>query len=318
LDNPPAIIEWLFDGDFKDVYGRYDGNLADNNTAVWISPGYNGYGSAVYLESKNYSLVNQYLNLTTDSFTISAWIWIPYGKQIASSDYFLLFAHCESAATDNCLHVGTVNEQLFFGFFGDDLHSSTSMNFDQWYHVAYVYDRFTSEQLVYLNGEQNDNRKPNGIYTGNASNLILGAVPEMMNWTTFRTGYIDRLTFVSRIKTDDELLDEATLVAYYPFDNTYLDFGPNQINNISVVNTAFDSNGRFNQSLIIGSIYPSYFQTTGFYYLCQSNYSFSFSMWIYPFANNGTILQVISIQKQPSLFIYWSFRLVLLMVGVCQ
>jgi hypothetical protein len=296
LENPPPIIEWLFDGNFNDVSGRYDGTLVDNNTAVWISPGYNGYGSAVYLESKNYSLVDHYLNLTTTSFTISAWIQIPYGNQLAISDYFVLFAHCEYAAQDKCLHIGTVNEQLFLGFFADDLHSNTTMNFDQWYHVAYVYDRFTSKQLVYLNGEQDANRTSDNFYTGNASQLVFGAVPEFMSWTSFRAGYIDKLTFVPRIKTDDELLDEATLVAYYPFDNTYLDFGPNQIDNTSNINTAFNSDGRVNQSLVIGPTSPSYFQSIGFYFLCQSNYSYSFSMWIYPIANMGTILQVISIQ----------------------
>jgi hypothetical protein len=70
--DPPIIIEWLFDGDFNDVYGHYNGNPVENNGTLWISPGYAGYGNAVYFLSNNYSLVDYYLNLTTIDFTISA------------------------------------------------------------------------------------------------------------------------------------------------------------------------------------------------------------------------------------------------------
>jgi hypothetical protein len=104
------------------------------------------------------------------------------------------------------------------------------------------------------------------------------------------------LTFVSRVKNATELLDEATLVAYYPFDGSYLDSGPNNISNTINISTIFDPNGEFGQALLIGSMKPSYFQTTGFYYLGQTNYSYSFALWIYSFVNSGTILQVTSSQ----------------------
>ena len=201
-------------------------------------------------------------------------------------------SHCEQATTDKCLHTAIVGGTLYFGFYGDDLSGATQMNFDQWYHVAYIYNRSTSKQFVYLNGKQDGSRTSNNPFVGNASRLVIGAVPELMGWTLFRAGYFDQLIFLSRIKTDDELLEEATLVAYYPFDQSYLDSGPNQINNSSGINTTFDSNGHFNQSLVIGSVNSSYFQTTGFYYLCRANYSYSFAMWINPLETIGTILQV--------------------------
>ncbi|CAF4253365.1 unnamed protein product, partial [Adineta steineri] len=40
LLNPPAIIQWLFDGDFSDVYGTYNGSLVNNSNVTWMSPGY--------------------------------------------------------------------------------------------------------------------------------------------------------------------------------------------------------------------------------------------------------------------------------------
>jgi hypothetical protein len=286
----------LFDGNFNDVYGRYNGELITDNGTSWMSPGYVGYGSAVCFLSRNYSLVNYYLNLTAASFTISAWIWMPFN--ITREDfYFTSFSHCESNNNDKCLHTAIVNGTLYFGFFGDDLSGNTQMKSKQWYHVAYVYNRSSAKQLVYLNGNLDGSRTPDNSYSGNASQIVLGTVPSFSG-TAFLNGFVDKLTFVSRVKNASELLDEATLVAYYPFDNSYMDSGPNSINNSSGVLTTFNSAGQFNQALLINSTNSSYFQTTGFYYLGQTNYSHSFAFWIYPFVNSGTILQVISSQHR--------------------
>ncbi len=279
------------------MYDHYNGILINNDNISWPSPGYAGYGSAVYFSSNSYSLVDHYLNLATASFTISAWIWIPFIFTSQGWEYFALFAHCELLANDKCLHIVINNGRLYLGFFSDDLVGSTILNSYQWHHVAYVYDRYASQQIVYLNGYFDGGQTPSSPYAGNASQLILGPIP-LLSSVYFRNGYIDKLTFVSRVKNATELLDEAMLVAYYPFDDSYFDAGPNNISNTISVSTTFDSAGRSNQALVIDSTNSSYFQTTGFYYLGQTNYSYSFSLWIYPFINNGTILQVILYEKR--------------------
>jgi len=197
LNNPPPIIEWLFDGNFNDAFGLYNGNPVANNGSVWISPGYAGYGNAVYFPFTNYSLVDHYLNLTGTNFTLSAWIWIPQ-NQIPNAYLFTLFGHCENTTLDKCLHAGIQSGQLLLGFSGDYVLGNTQIDFNQWYHVAYVYDRSTSHQLVYLNGTLDGYQTTNGSYTGNATQLTLGTVPQYA-WAPFRNGYIDKLIFVSRI-----------------------------------------------------------------------------------------------------------------------
>jgi hypothetical protein len=276
LNNTPAIIEWLFDGNFEDVYDRYNGDLVDNNGTSWKSPGYAGYGSAVCFLFRNYSLVEQYLDLSTTSFTISAWIWISFNITM-NNNYFALFSHCQFNNNNKCLHTAIVNGSIYLGFFGDDLPGQIRMNSSQWYHVAYVYNRSISKQLVYLNENLDGNRNSSNPYAGNTSQIILGPLPTF-GGTQFHNGFIDKITFVSRVKNSSELLDEATLVAYYPFDGSYVDFGPNNINNITSKSVMFDSAGRFNQALLINSTNSSYFQTTGFYYLGQTNYSYSFTL----------------------------------------
>jgi hypothetical protein len=291
-------MQWLFDGNFNEVYNDYNGYLLSNNTNVstnssllWVSPGYAGYGSAVYFPANTPYVINQYFTLSTTSFTVSAWIWSPFNFTGTSFRYFGLFSHCSSTTTDSCLHLVIGNAYLRLGFYGDDLEGNTLLKSNQWYHVAYAYDRSASKQYVYLSGYLDGSRVSSGTYLGNSSQFILGPVPLMTN-VIFQSGYIDKLTFVSRIKNTTELLDEATLVAYYPFDNLYLDAGPNNINNIVQLSTIFDPNGQSNQALVFNSTNQSYFQTTGFYYLGLSNYSYSFALWVYPFVNNGTILQV--------------------------
>jgi len=296
----PGIIEWLFDGNFNDVYGQYNGYLAGNignesedSDALWVSPGYTGYGSAVHFTSNIYCVVPQYLNLAAVSFTISARIWIPFNFTSEGYEYFALLSQCEQLTTDRCLHTVIANGFLHLGFYSDDLTGNTYVNSNQWYHVAYVYDQSVSEQIVYLNGNLDGSRTSTGSYEGNASQIILGPII-LLTVANFQSGYIDKLIFVSRVKNATELLDEATLVAYYPFDDSYFDAGPNTIDHIVNVSTTFDSAGIINQALVIDSLNLSYFQTTGFYYLGQTNYSYSFSLWIYPFVNSGTVIQVVS------------------------
>ncbi|CAF1106760.1 unnamed protein product [Adineta steineri] len=294
LVNPPAIIQWLFNSDFNDVYGTYNGSLVNNSNVTWMSPGYAGYGSAVCFLSTNYLLINHYLNFNSTSFTISAWIWIPANLSL-NENFFVLFVHCNLTTQDTCLHIGIDCGRVFLGFYSDDLTGGTSLNSSQWYHVAYVYDRLSSRQIVYLKEIQDGRRVTSGPYKGTANVLTVGSIPSFAPGFITNNGFIDKLTFVPRVKTTAELLDEATLVACYTFDNSYTDLGPNQIINSTSVSTMFDSSGRFNQSLLINSTNLSYFQTTSFYYLGQTNYPYSFSLWIYPFVNDGTILQVSSL-----------------------
>ncbi|CAF1533832.1 unnamed protein product [Adineta ricciae] len=291
LKNPGNNIQWLFDGNLNDVYGNYNGQLFNTTNVTWMSPGYAGYGSAIRFTANSYMIINRDLNLSSVRLTVSAWIWLP--NTLSSNVYFPLFSYCPASSTDMCLHM-IIKNTIFLGYFSDDLTGSTVLKFNQWYHVAFIHDPLLFKQSVYLNGILNGIRVPNSPFHGNANYTTIGAVP-LLSGFTLQNGFIDKLTFAARIKNTSELLDEATLVAYFSFDNTYNDNGPNQMIKITFISTSFDSQGRFNQCLLLNNLANlSYFQIDGLYYLGQTNYSYSFSLWIYPFNNNGTILQVSS------------------------
>lgn len=94
-------------------------------------------------------------------------------------------------------------------------------------------------------------------------------------------------------KTACEILDDATLVAYYSFDSGSVeDSGPNYING-TVTSGVINVPGHINEGLAFG-LTNAYFYFGGLVALGISNQAFSFSLWIQPTANigGGTILHV--------------------------
>jgi hypothetical protein len=65
----------------------------------------------------------------------------------------------------------------------------------------------------------------------------------------------ERDDYCTTRKNTSELLDKATLVVCYQIGNSFVDSGPNNIKNGSGTNVQFDTNGRVNESLRIGSNY---------------------------------------------------------------
>ncbi|CAF1153232.1 unnamed protein product [Adineta ricciae] len=294
ITNVPDRIQWLFDGNLNDVYNRYSGRLIENrNSTRWMSPGYTGYGSAACFASINYMIVKERMDLSSTELTVSAWIWLP-DSLLSETHFFPLFTYCAALGNNMCLLMVVSNRKLAFDFGNDVLFGNTELVINQWHHVAYSYDPVSLQQHVYVNGICDGSRIANRRFQGTANAVVVGGLP-LISQIYPLNGFIDKLTFESRVKSSEEILEEATLVAHYPFDNSYNDTGPNQMINNTFLSTMFDSNGRFDQCLLINSTDLSYFQTTGFYYLGQNNYTFSFSLWIYPFITNGTILQISSI-----------------------
>jgi hypothetical protein len=72
---PPVHIFWSFDSNYNDLYNVYNGVGMKNPS--FISPGYNGYGSALSLNASQsqYVLVSTFLNMTYTSFTWEIWAY---------------------------------------------------------------------------------------------------------------------------------------------------------------------------------------------------------------------------------------------------
>ena len=68
-------IFWSFDGHANDFYNQYNGVLQGG--ATYISPGYNGRGSALALSGNRSQcvLVSKYKDMTYTSFTWEMWVY---------------------------------------------------------------------------------------------------------------------------------------------------------------------------------------------------------------------------------------------------
>jgi hypothetical protein len=112
----------------------------------------------------------------------------------------------------------------------------------------------------------------------------------------FFDGYIDQLEILfGTAKTAAQILDDATLVAYYSMDclsYSSWDSGPNGMTGIASGLTSGEG-GRVGQSYLF-STSSGYFQASGFVLLGQSYSPYSFALWIRPtsISVGGTILHV--------------------------
>jgi hypothetical protein len=278
-----------------DYYGVYNGQLMNG---AGFSPNatnqpYVGYGRALYM---NYSIAQlflvstPFLDLTLKSFTIECWIY-----STAVTPDRGIFGQCQcSTCANQCLFLIIRATRLYAGFTLNDLTGTTILSLNTWYHIAFVYNYQTQQQILYLNGVQEailSNAQP---YQGTNGSIQIGSTQVYGN-TNYFTGYIDNVMVTTRAKAASEVLRDASLMAYYSFDlpNPTADNGPNGLNGTSLNTTTVSGRVNYAIRFITSS---AYFQSYGFYqfpYGVINSKPFSVSLWINPASiSSSTIVQM--------------------------
>ena len=90
---------------------------------------------------------------------------------------------------------------------------------------------------------------------------------------------IDQLSVTNRVKSANEILAEATLIAAFTFNGNLLDSGPNRLTGTSP--TSFSNAGRLGQALQLTTT-SSLFQMSGLTPSMTSSQPFSISLWLKP------------------------------------
>ncbi|CAF1164432.1 unnamed protein product [Rotaria sordida] len=277
-----VYVLWSFDNVTTDSYGVYNGQLMNSAT---YSPSsstmpYLGQGRALSVtaaQNQSFQVSTPFLNLASTSFTIEAWIY----STIVTGDNGIM-GQCQCTSCSNqCFFFLIRSSKLYVGFTLNDINGLTTMTVNTWYHVAFVYNSVTKQQILYLNGVQDNIKSSSSAYQGTNGTFTIGSAKYYPS-TTFFNGYIDNVKIETLAKSATEILTAASLIAYYSFDspNPTYDNGPNGLNGSSI--NAGIVTGRVNQGIqFTGS--SSYFQAYGFYqagYGVNSNKPFSISMWI--------------------------------------
>jgi hypothetical protein len=275
---------WTFDNTTADVYGVYNGQLMNGAgySAISTTIPYLGQGQALNVQAssnQSFQVTSPFLSLANTSFTVEAWI---YSTSYTGNNGVFSQCQCASCA-DQCFYFLVQSARLYAGFALNDVNGLLTLTASTWYHIAFVYNYGAQQQILYLNGVQDNIKSNSAAYQGTSGNIIIGST-QLSSTTNFFNGYIDNVRIVTRAKSATEVLSDASLIAYYSFDLPYptIDNGVNGLNGSSV-NTAVVT-GRVNEAMrFTGS--SSYFQAYGFYQLgfgVNYNKPFSVSLWISP------------------------------------
>ena len=240
-------IFWSFDGHANDLYNQYNGVLIGNPT--YVTPGYNGQGSALAFNGTNsqYVLVAKYKNMVCTSFTWEMWAYSESpsrwdGLLLCLTDLCLfletkdasMLGMCQALKISHCMHLVVRNNVSYFGLYSNDCSGSKKVTPYEWHHFAFVYDYSSTTEYLYLDGILDCYKTPAVPFLATEGNITIGAIPYRVSghWK----GYMDQVSYTPRAKNASEISWDATLVAYYSFDDTTrldLDSGPNGINGVS-------------------------------------------------------------------------------------
>ncbi|CAF1355784.1 unnamed protein product [Rotaria sordida] len=283
---------WTFENNLNDILNVYNGTGVN-------SPGYStGYvGQALSLNDSQY-VTTPFINFANSSFTVEAWIQ-PATLVTNGSDY-AVFGECDlsGGTKDNCMHLILRNfnpYSIYMGFWADDLVSRTTLPASlagTWLHVAFVYDFSIKQQNIYRNGYNDGQANLTGTpaaYVGTSGLVNIGASQTNNQFK----GLIDHMFVSNQAKSACEILDGATLVAYFSFDSGSLqDSGPNYFTG-TITSGVTTVSGYVNQALTFGAS-STYFSVGDLVALGTSNKAFSFSLWVKPTAYTGvgTIVHV--------------------------
>jgi hypothetical protein len=120
-------IFWSFDNTLQDLYNNFNG--VPSNGPTFVSPGYNGAGSCLWLNrsmSQSVTITTPpFLNMAYTSFTLEAWMYaqtLCYNTPCTDN---ALFGQFQQNIQDHSLHIIVRNQAIYLGFFGDDAVGTT-------------------------------------------------------------------------------------------------------------------------------------------------------------------------------------------------
>lgn len=285
---------WSFDQTTADAYGVYNGILINGASYTTISSTqpYIGNGRALNLiagANQSFLVNSPFFNLSAVSFTIEAWVY-----PTDTTGDRAIFGQCAcSTCTNQCFYLILRSGNLYGDFNFNGVVGSTTLLTSNWYHVVFVYNSATQQQILYVNGIQDNIASNVNPYQG-ANGLVQIGAAQVSVTKCYFVGFIDSVKITTRAKSAAEILFDASVIAYYSFDisSQNNDNGPNGLNGSST-NTAFVQ-GRVNQAMRFYGT-GSYFRAYGFYQFSFSvvGAPYSLSLWVNPSAfANGVIIQL--------------------------
>ncbi len=179
-----------------------------------------------------------------------------------------------------------IEEHAVMSVYNTPLWSSTKLKNYQWQYVTFAFTQQDLSIAIYIDGILNAKGSIGHQHYGNfeIKGTTIGSIDAINQYN----GLMDQLSIAFRIKSNINILDEATLVAHYNFEDDdidsdflFKDIGVNSIRAQGSHVSCLVGSRHPNQSTL--SLYDpvlSYFQTGGFVLLSTHNYSYSYALWL--------------------------------------
>lgn len=191
------VARWQFEGDLSDPVGGFNGvHIGEPNYVTGSIAG----GKALSLDGSNAAEIPYTNKLNTDSFTLTAWV-----KPVRTGNYQAIVSSRDDAPWKGyILYINPADQCSFWtasgAFTGMD---SAAVTFDQWNHVAIVFDAMdisadgviTGVKTFYFNGVRAATAEATLLPNSRRSLLIGAGANETIGYDFFLNGQIDDVQY---------------------------------------------------------------------------------------------------------------------------
>ena len=174
---------------------NFTGTVVGNGVTFGETGAYPALGTAAGLNGSSYINVNTAGNLGIGGDTWTALAWV-YDTGTSESIFGM---PKQPGGTDEDLHLIIRGGTLYFGEFGDDTSSSTTVPTNQWNLIAFTYDDGT--QTIYLNGVQVGQSSGHSNFLATSVPISLGASDE----SNYLTGAMQDAAFFDSTLSGQEI-----------------------------------------------------------------------------------------------------------------
>lgn len=159
---------WSFENSFTDSTNVYNTKPISQNPS--FVTGYVGQAASFNASSKQ-ALYTSFISLNNVDFTVDLWV-----KQngYPNPQEYSIVGLCPTHVTSYCLHLTIRNKKLYMGFFYNDLQSTTTVTLNRWTHVAFVFERNSLRQSIYVNGVLDQQRIATNPLKCTRGNVTIG------------------------------------------------------------------------------------------------------------------------------------------------
>jgi len=215
-----------------------------------------------------------------ETFTINVWL----NPNVQPKSVYCLLAQFYEGAPDLTFNI--VDQYAMMRVYNSRLWSTTKLKNFQWQHVTFEFAQKDLSMAIYIDGIINARGTMVIPQYGNfeIQRTIIGSYGDFNQYN----GLIDQLSIAFHIKSNIDILDEATQVVHYKFEgddkeNDFL-FQDSSVNNIrargSHVSRLVGNRKTGQGTLFLYDPVLSYFQSGGFVLLSTHNYSYSYALWL--------------------------------------